>query len=612
MKILRSITAGIVLALAACTTAFAASASYSGKAEYVSKGKVLSGDTIEIKLNANETEPMKDCIKISLNGAKWDNYKANGRIVPGVNYTKSSSNELELHLEPTEEMLKKGLTFKMPLTCTVTENLEKINAVISWGLPEYTDKELTVAKVATSYAYRDGDIKQHKKGDKIYVSAGRVTYNQLKIKILSRDVERLRNSITVTLDGAEWTDYDNDGKVDNNRSKYTRYQKLNKNTIKIINDVYEDNALVYDNYLTLPLTGTITGTGEIKAIVDFGVSDIKKSEVVFARCVDGTVALSSSSPNTPVDVRGKVSDVTITDTSTQGYGWDKKITLKLNFGYHFAEAPIMECTGKFKDKCKIEVSKTDSKQCIIHIYNAEKGSTGTIELKNIVIERAENNVPNKPEVKMTLNASGWEEYESSAQIAAYTAGTEYFQDYLKATTNGGAQANKSYAFLNRITFTDNSSRSYKEGDRIEMEVDSDFTWFTQGKLPTLTPSGKFADACAFEYDNAAKSKAYIVFTKNIPANADGTILLDGAVLERKSDKDVDTVHMNTGIQSIGKESYVNMQVAKFTSLLTKTPETTVTEASTEATTADVSGDGVKLTAAVRIYETLKAALSDLF
>ena len=600
-----------MLTFALGTSVFAASANFTGKVEYVSKDKVLSGNNFEIKLAANEIEAMKDCIKITLDGAKWDNYKDSGRITAGVNYTKTSSNVIELHLEPTEDMLKSTLTIKMPATCTVTENLANITATVSWGLPEYADKEMTIAKVHTSYAYRDSDIKLHKKGDKIYQSGNKFTYNNLKIKILPRDVNRLSNKITVTLDGAEWSDYESEGKVSNNRSKYTRYEKVNSKTIKIINDVYEDNALVYDNYLTLPLTGTITGTGEIKAIVDFGVSDIKPSEVVFARCVDGTVSLSADNAKTPVDVRGKVSDVTITDSSTQGYGWDKKITLKLNFGYHFSETPLMECTGKFKDKCKIEISKTDSKQCIIHIYNAEKGSTGTIELKDIIIERAENNVPNKPEVKMTLTASGWEEYESTAQIATYTAGAEYFQDYIKAATNANAQANNDCAFLGRITFTDKSTRSYSEGDKIEISFDNDFTWFTQGKLPTVGASGKFADGCAFEYDKNDHAKAYIVFTKKIPAQGEGTITLDGAVLERKSSESFNTVKMTTGIASLGKDSYVTIQAAKFTSLLTNKPETTV-ETTTETTTAETAEGGVKLTAALNIYEIIKEMIADMF
>ncbi|MBQ6554046.1 MAG: hypothetical protein IJL89_02330 [Firmicutes bacterium] len=610
MKLLHGITAGLMLTFALGTSVFAASANFTGKVEYVSKDKVLSGNNFEIKLAANEIEAMKDCIKITLDGAKWDNYKDSGRITAGVNYTKTSSNVIELHLEPTEDMLKSTLTIKMPATCTVTENLANITATVSWGLPEYADKEMTIAKVHTSYAYRDSDIKLHKKGDKIYQSGNKFTYNNLKIKILPRDVNRLSNKITVTLDGAEWSDYESEGKVSNNRSKYTRYEKVNSKTIKIINDVYEDNALVYDNYLTLPLTGTITGTGEIKAIVDFGVSDIKPSEVVFARCVDGTVSLSADNAKTPVDVRGKVSDVTITDSSTQGYGWDKKITLKLNFGYHFSETPLMECTGKFKDKCKIEISKTDSKQCIIHIYNAEKGSTGTIELKNIIIERAENNVPNKPEVKMTLNASGWEEYEDTVQIAAYAAGAEYFQDYIKAATNANAQANNDCAFLGRITFTDSSTRSYNEGDKIEISFDNDFVWFTRGKLPAVGASGKFADACAFEYDNTNPAKAYIVFTKKIPAQGEGTITLDNAVLERKSSETFETVKMTAGIVSLGKENYVTIQAAKFTSLLNKTPETTI-ETTTEATTADTADGGVKLTAALNIYEIIKEILADL-
>ena len=135
-----------MLAFMMGTSVFAASANFTGKVETVSKGKAFSGDTFEIKLGANEIEAMKDSVKITLNGAKWDSYKDSGRITPGVNYTKTSANVLELHLEATEDMLKSGLTFKMPAAFTVTENLAEIKAVVNWGLPEYTDREWSLQR----------------------------------------------------------------------------------------------------------------------------------------------------------------------------------------------------------------------------------------------------------------------------------------------------------------------------------------------------------------------------------------------------------------------------------------------------------------------------------
>ena len=64
MKLLHGITAGLMLTFALGTSVFAASANFTGKVEYVSKDKVLSGNNFEIKLAANEIEAMKDCIKI--------------------------------------------------------------------------------------------------------------------------------------------------------------------------------------------------------------------------------------------------------------------------------------------------------------------------------------------------------------------------------------------------------------------------------------------------------------------------------------------------------------------------------------------------------------------
>ena len=184
---------------------------------------------------------------------------------------------------------------------------------------------------------------------------------------------------------------------------------------------------------------------------------------------------------------------------------------------------------------------------------------------------------------MTMTAKGWEEYSSSAQIGKYQPGSEYYQPQLKFSIKKvDAAANNEYAFLNVITISDISSSSYKKGDKIEFVFDNGFVWFSEGALPKIKASGKFEKKCAFEYDNG---KGYIVFTDDIPVQDSGTITVTNAVLKRVGSGEFEVVNMTAGLVGDSEDRYSTIKAVKFSSILTKVPETTtVKEETTEATT----------------------------
>lgn len=612
MRTIKVIVIGLLFSLFMCSTAFAANASLDGAAEKTAKGRTIDNKTLIVNVGAGEVNAMSDTITVTLEGAEWTSMKSGTQLAKGITCDKVSTSVIALHITPDEGMLKNGLSIKIPLNCRVTANLSNIKAIVNWGLPEYIKWEVTIAKCDVSYAYRDGRIKEHKKGDKIYQKGSSTSYNELKIAVLGADAESMNHKITVTLDGAEWSDYKKQGKVTCNYSAEARFIKKDDRTIEIEFTNFSDKTARAYYTLTLPLTGTITGTGEIKAIVDYGGSGTPQSTVVFARCLDGTVTVSCEDPKREIDLRGELGDITITDTSTQGYPGGTKFVLKPNFSYRFTEVPILECTGKFDGNCRAEINKNDEKQCIITLNYIPTGSDGTITLKAPVIERPEVNVPNRPDIKLTLEASGWEDYTSTIKVGTYKAGAAYFQPNIRVTTNNPhAQANDKYAFLGKIIATDISAAAYKEGDKIEISFDSGFVWFTEGNPPALTASGKFKDRCSFTFDKSAPEKAYIVFTADIPAEEGGTIELNNSVAKKTTDTKFEKVKMTAGLVSAGKDTYNTVQAAKFSSLLTREPETT-TEAPSEATTestpentsepvTDTNTIAVKFTALLKFF-----------
>ncbi len=566
-KILKTFLLGAVFSLGMSVTAFAASANMQGSAETTAKGKEISGNTLSITLNGNEVQGAADSIHIVLDGAQWKGLDKTGSFSRGINYEKISAEEIVLHITPNEEMLSKGCTAAIPLNCDITKDIANVTATVKWGLREYDDRVVTIAKCKATNAYLSGGVREHKTGDKIFKKGGsELAYNKLKINVIGHDTRRTQNKITITYDGAEWSDYGDEGKIETDHGNI-RFEKVNSKTIRLkIDDLTQNQKPGYT--ATIPLSGTITGSGDIKAIVDYGVDDIPQSTVVFAHCADGEMTVKAVSPETPVDMYSRVSDLVFTDTGTNSYKNNTKIELEISHAYHFAQAPTVKGEGKFADKCSIQINKENDKKLILNIGSIASGETGSITVKDLVIKRGEKNEPNTEAIKMTVTSNAVNE---KLQVGKFVKGSaDYKQGYTITVKNANAQANDKFAFLDTISISDSSAAAYQKGDKTEFSFDSGFKWFTNGKMPTVTASGKFADKCAFEYDENAE-KAYLVFTDDIPAQEGGSIEISGAVLEKADTEEFVKVYMTAGL--VGKtETYTTTQAAKYSSFSDKEPD----------------------------------------
>ena len=587
MNIIRSAILGAAMAFCISTAVFAAGASMQGSTEKTAKGKEISGNTLTVTLAANEVKAAADTIHIVLNGAEWKRLEKTGSFAKGVEYEKLSQSEIALHITPDDEMLTSGCTAVIPLECNITKDLINITATVKWGLREYTDRVINIAYCSATHSYLDGGVREHKTGDKIFKKGGsELAFNKLKIYVIGHDTRRTQNKITVTYDGAEWSDYGDEGKINTDHGTI-RFEKLNSKTIRLkIEDLVPNLKQGY--IATVPLSGTITGSGEIKAVVDYGVDDIPQSTIIFANCPDGEMTVKAAAPEAPVYLLSRVSDIVVSDTGTRAYNGNSKIEFEISHAYHLAETPVVIGEGKFKDKCRVQINKESDKKFTVYFDRIESGQKGSFTIKNIIIKCSEKNVPNTDVIKMNISSKF---LSDKIQVGKFTPGSaDYIQGYTITLADPNAQANEKYAFLGAVNISDKSSCAYKKGDKTELYFDNGCKWYTRGNPPVLNASGKFAGRCAFEYGED-EQKAYIVFTEDIPEEEGGSISISGAVLEKTDDEAFTEINITAGL--IGRDdTYINTRAARFSSLLDREPEV-LTE--------------VKLTAALTLTERLKTA-----
>ncbi|MCD8238046.1 MAG: copper amine oxidase N-terminal domain-containing protein [Clostridiales bacterium] len=580
-------------------TAFAAGTKLSASAETAEKGDALSSNTLTITLSKAEVDILKDSITLTLDGAEWNGYNESGTLATNIEYKKISDTQLEIHITPTEKMLESGCTVSVPLKCTVTKNQAQIAVTVNYGVDGYTDARQVFAKCSYSKAYLSGTTYARSVGTEVTAeNTAKKTYNNLVISVIASDVMKTKNNITVTLDGMKWSRLKKTGSVKNNAYISMSYKKLDDTTILIEQSNITD-SMIYSGYtITIPLTGTITGTGEHKAIVDFGCDDIPQCEVVFGYCNDGDVSITSASYN-EVNNAGKVGDIVITDSTTQGFNYNTKFTVTIQQAYSFYQVPNIEGTGKFADKCSAALSATNSAQCIITLTSTvSSGETGTIVLSNVIIEKSASTIPKSENITIVSAVSGWEEYSSEALIAKYSADAASSAPLRMTASNIYAGANE-YARLAAVTFTDNDGdRSYRTGDKIVMTFDNDFCWFTDGSPATLNTTGKFKDACEFQFNPDNKSEAYIVFTKSVSSQNIGTIAINNIQLTRDTSGYFKNLNMTAYLER-DPATANTIQVGKYNATtvgqLTPTTAATTTEAALEATTesAEENGSAVK-------------------
>lgn len=589
------------------TIAYGAGVRLDGKVENnLNVNDVTSKPILIINLNASEVKTLNEKITITLDGANWEGYAKTGNIDENVSYELTASNVMKLKIATNEKTLKSGHRFKIPLKTKIIKAQKSIVAVVNYGYDDIVDSKVTYATCDYTRGYLSGSVKSHIKGDKIYQRANENTYNKLAIKVVPSDTSALKNGITVKYDGATWSDYSKTGKVNCDKGTGVVYEKVNDTTIRITFNEY-NSRMRYEGYiLTLPLTGTITGEGEIKAIVDFGVDNIENSTVVFARCPDGELSIRAENSSIPIDYCNKLSNVIISDTSTQGYNVNTQFEVQLDGIFHFTELPNIEATGKFKDKCKIQFKKNSDQKLVITITGKiESGETGEIKILSPIIQRNKTNSSSFNTVELKLTGQGWEKYNSTTKVAEYKAGVVYIPPIQIKVNNPTIGASSKYSALSKITLSDNTDRAYKIGDKIILTFDNGFNIFSGGKLPNVTSTGRFKDKCKL---TVTSSGGYITILDNISGGSEGSIEITGIILERNSTSEFKNI--NVKVTYSGEEdNYSTAQVAKYSSLYTSVPSTTTTVVSTttESTTESTTET---TTASVDSAKTIKFKIGD--
>lgn len=582
----------------------AGSISFDGSANFnTSSGNALPSGNILIKLNGKEVKFCKDKLTLTLDGAQWQNYSKSGSIDKNVNYELESDSKMKFTINPDDDMLKNGYSFKVPVKGKITKNYNRINALLNYGYDDISEQSVSLAGCKNSKAYLSGSIKQHKKGDKIFQRGSSLLYNKLMIYVVGDDFERTRDKITVKLIGASWTDYDKEGYVKCDRiSNGVKYTKTDANTIAIRISDYDPKMSLQSYTLELPLTGTITGGGDIKAVVDFGTNDVKPCTVVFAKCIDGELSLKSANSASPIDSCNSIGSITINDSSSQSFKKWTKFELSIDQLFNFVLLPKLQCTGKFEDKCKIEFDKSSNNKLIISLIDdVDSGKTGTITLISPIIKRSESSWKQFTQVKANLSAKGLEQYNSEIVIAEYKEGANTVLPIQLSTSNTNSWANKNSKPAN-LTISDSSNRTYNKGDKLIMTFDSDFHWFSKGALPSVSLNGKFENKCKFEYNYDNPYEAYIVFTADVSGN-DGSIVISNFAIERDTDAAFKYVNITVSQES-DPSNTAKIQICKFYSFtdfkLNETQSTT--EAATETTTADLNGKSITFQTGNKTYK----------
>lgn len=562
---------GVIFVLALLcmsVSCFAASAKLKEKAVTASKGTELSENTIIITLGANEVEKLKDSISISLDGAEWSGYEQSGKINTEVTYEKTSESVLKLHIAVNEKMTADGYVLNLPLKCRITKNISQIIAAVEYGTG-YSKSSLAFAKCAVSRAALKGSVMEHKKGDKILRGGNKLLFNSLTITVIGDDVERTKKSITLKYNGAIWSDYNKSGTVENSKNVSTTYTKIDNNTLALqLNDV--PPSIMYSGYtLTLPLSGTITGTGEISVTVDFGQDDIKPCTVVFANCPDGAIGISSNKSDTVFGENGRIDGIVVTDSSTQGYKKNTQIIVSPVQAYHFTSAPVAVGEGKFAGKVKAEISKDNNQNCVITMTDViEAGATGSIRLDGGVVSKSASYEPKGTDIEMSVEAAGWESYFDSAKIGTYTKGANPYGPVSITVKNPSASANM-YEQVSVVTVGDNSGRKYSKGDMITLKFDNDFYFFTKLGVPKMTAEGSFGGKVGFAFNEQNRQEAYIVFNGDVDTSVEGSITMDGIVIKRDKADAFGFVNLAAYVKN-DPCSYTSAQAGKYNAGLTGT------------------------------------------
>ena len=562
--------------LLASSVSAASSSLKGGTTSNINVGKIIKDKSIVINLSGQEVKYLKNTITVALDGATFE-CEDEVTVNDIVKYSKVDDSKIKISLNPTKNEMEKGYNVNLPITFKITKVMKNIKATVNYG---YADIKPSVFPIATGEetGVSISKVLSVAKGDKFYQVNGSSKYSTIYIKVSPTDAEKVaRSSVTLTMDGFKFTDYKTEsGNISSNRGNIGTYiLSPNKEEIKMYFNTLSADMREKGYTINFPMTGTVTKEGEIKAKVNFGVEGIEDSEVVVARTDGGELRVYAENPQAPIETSAKVSSIVIEDNSYSGYSYNQKIYLHLNQVFHFVGDIKLEATGKFQNKCRIDVDKNDSQKAVLTITNAvSEGSTGTIKIVSPYIERSKNvnNKFNSVEVKMT--SPMFKDNTYNPTIATFKEGGNA-QKPIDVTVS--PVSGKKYAFLNTIVISD-YGRGLKAGEKYKISFDHNYKVFTRGSLPYTITEGVYKDNCQLSVENG---EIYITIPKSTPVDKEGKIKLANVILEIETVAAFnDSVNL---IMEIGSET-TTVPVFNYSSIFDRTPATTTTVATTTTTT----------------------------
>jgi hypothetical protein len=208
-------------------------------------------------------------------------------------------------------------------------------------------------------------------------------------------------SFYMQLVGAEW-DYGNSGTI----QRGVTYQKVDKKTLEIFVDVGTGSDEInfgggYNIYV--PIYCTVKDAGEIRVIVDGNETTVSSANIVVAKAVNGKLTVHGNKAE--INKSGTLKKITVTDTSTQSYGANQKITMEIDTGFHFTGNVKITGTGKFANIVRFDVDQNTPSKAYITITQATPAQEGEIILEDMEVARNSEGKFNVVMIKSTFNAS---------------------------------------------------------------------------------------------------------------------------------------------------------------------------------------------------------------
>lgn len=226
-------------------------------------------------------------------------------------------------------------------------------------------------------------------------------------------------SFFVELSGAEW-DYGNSGTI----QQGVTYRKVNKNTLEIMADVGtgpDEINFGGGRNILLPIYCTITNSGEIRVIVNGNETTVSNANILIAKSIDGRLTLHGNKAK--INKSGVLKKITITDSSTQTYKQNQKITLSLDTGFKFTGETKITGTGKFENIVSFSVDGKNPSKAYITITADTPEENGEIILEDCAVTRSSGSKFSALLMTATFTAS-IVPLDSTIAVASYDAQAE--------------------------------------------------------------------------------------------------------------------------------------------------------------------------------------------